>query len=167
MAVLGAWDNHDCSCQLTNLLHVPPILILYAQCVNKKWAHTRSVIPLRQLIEHNQSLRNLNCVDDNDINDVCCDKMCEWSYRIVNFCKCHRESLDNYLHRFLLTKDGQAALHNRNIYQLVAMTWLHSAIKYMSNKVQIPKSPCYMCYNGNFIHQRCSPSYGNYWFTKE
>ena len=69
---------------------------------------------------------------ENDIDEICRDKMCEWSYQIVDFCKFHRESVDiamNFLDRFLLTKFGQAALHDRNIYQLVAMTCLYSAIK--------------------------------------
>jgi hypothetical protein len=88
--------------------------------------------PLRQHIEHNQSIRNPNCVNENDIDEICRDKMCEWSYQIVDFCKFHRESVDiamNYLDRFLLTKYGEAALHDRNVYQLVAMTCLYSAIK--------------------------------------
>ena len=79
--------------------------------------------PLRQRIER---------IDENDIDEICRDKMCEWSYQIVDFCKFHRESVDvamNYLDRFLLTKYGHAALHDRNVYQLLAMTCLYSAIK--------------------------------------
>ena len=79
--------------------------------------------PLRQRIER---------TNESDIDEICRNKMCEWSYQIVDFCKFHRESVDiamNYLDRFLTTPFGQPALHDRNVYQLVAMTCLYSAIK--------------------------------------
>jgi hypothetical protein len=67
-----------------------------------------------------------------DIDEICRNKMCEWSYQIVDFCKFNRESVDiamDYLDRFLLTSYGSSALQDRNIYQLVAMTCLYTAIK--------------------------------------
>lgn len=102
-----------------------------AMCQQEKYTY-KKYDPLSHHFEYNQSLRNPNFVNDNDIDEICRDKMCEWSYQIVDFCKFHRESVDiamNYLDRFLLTKFGQAALHDRNTYQLVAMTCLYSAIK--------------------------------------
>lgn len=93
-----------------------------AMCQQEKFVY-KKYDPLRHRMERTQ---------ENDIDEICRDKMCEWSYQIVDFCKFHRESVDiamNYLDRFLLTKFGQAALHDRNVYQLVAMTCLYSAIK--------------------------------------
>jgi hypothetical protein len=80
--------------------------------------------PLRQ--------QGMEHTHENAIDEICRDKMCEWSYQIVDFCKFHRESVDiamNYLDRFLLTEFGRSALYDRNVYQLVAMTCLYSAIK--------------------------------------
>lgn len=77
-----------------------------------------------------------------DIDEVCRDKMCEWSYQIVDFCKFSRESVDvamNYLDRFLLTAAGTSALQDRNIYQLAAMTSLYSAIKIHERQALSPK----------------------------
>lgn len=77
-----------------------------------------------------------------DIDEVCRDKMCEWSYQIVDFCKFSRESVDiamNYLDRFLLTTAGASALQDRNIYQLTAMTALYSAIKIHERQALSPK----------------------------
>lgn len=77
-----------------------------------------------------------------DIDEVCRDKMCEWSYQIVDFCKFSRESVDiamNYLDRFLLTTAGASALQDRNIYQLASMTALYSAIKIHERQALSPK----------------------------
>jgi Cyclin, N-terminal domain/Cyclin, C-terminal domain len=67
-----------------------------------------------------------------DIDEVCRNKMCEWSYQIVDFCQFRRESVDvamNYLDRYLQTTSGLDALQCRHMYQLVAMTCLYCAIK--------------------------------------
>jgi Cyclin, N-terminal domain/Cyclin, C-terminal domain len=77
-----------------------------------------------------------------DVDEVCRDKMCEWSYQIVDFCKFSRESVDiamNYLDRLLLTAAGASALQDRNIYQLAAMTALYSAIKIHERQALSPK----------------------------
>ena len=77
-----------------------------------------------------------------DIDEVCRDKMCEWSYQIVDFCKFNRESVDiamNYLDRFILTTNGVDAIQNRNVYQLAAMTSLYSAIKIHERQALSPK----------------------------
>ena len=102
-----------------------------AMCQQEMYTY-KKCDPLRQCIERNQSHQHPNYSTENDIDEICRDKMCEWSYQIVDFCKFHRESVDiamNYLDRFLLTRFGQTALHDRNEYQLLAMTCLYSAIK--------------------------------------
>ena len=97
-------------------------------CQQEKLAYQK-VDPLRGAPLHHEG-----AADDSSshVDEICRFKMCEWSFQIVDFCKFHRESVDiamNYLDRFLLTKVGQAALQDRNVYQLVAMTCLYSAIK--------------------------------------
>ena len=99
-----------------------------AMCQQEKLAYQK-VDPLRGAPLHHEG-----AADDSSshVDEICRFKMCEWSFQIVDFCKFHRESVDiamNYLDRFLLTKVGQAALQDRNVYQLVAMTCLYSAIK--------------------------------------
>jgi hypothetical protein len=58
--------------------------------------------------------------------------MCEWCYQVVDFCKFRRETVAigmSYLDRYLCTPTGRAALCNRKLYQLAAMTSLYIAIK--------------------------------------
>lgn len=71
---------------------------------------------------------------DLDIDRDCRDKMCEWTYQIIDFCKFDRESVEiamNYLDRFLLTRSESAtrALHDRSVYQLASMSALYTAVK--------------------------------------
>lgn len=77
-----------------------------------------------------------------DIDIDCRDKMCDWCYQIVTFCQFRRESVEiamSYLDRFLLTQAGAAALEDRNIYQLAAMTALYTAIKIHERQALSPK----------------------------
>ena len=72
------------------------------------------------------------CALHIDIDIDCRDKMCEWCYQIVKFCKFSRETVEiamSYLDRFMLTPAGTAALADRNIYQLASMTCLYTAVK--------------------------------------
>ena len=76
------------------------------------------------------------------IDVECRDKMCEWSYQIVDFCSFSRESVEiamSYLDRFLLTRIGSAVLEDRNIYQLASMTALYTAIKIHERQALNPK----------------------------
>lgn len=62
----------------------------------------------------------------------CRSKMAAWCYQVVDFCKFHRETVEiamNYLDRFLATTAGQAAMADRKVYQLAAMTCLYTSVK--------------------------------------
>jgi len=67
--------------------------------------------------------------------------MIAWCYQIVDICGFDHESVDiavSYLDRFLMTKSGMPALHDRKTYQLVAMTCLYVAIKLFEPEVIDP-----------------------------
>jgi len=77
-----------------------------------------------------------------DIDVDCRNKMAEWCYQVVKFCKFDRESVEiamNYLDRFLLTPAGAPALQDRNIYQLASMTTLYTAIKIHERQAMNPQ----------------------------
>ena len=80
----------------------------------------------------------------HDAIDVDCrNKMCEWCYQIVEFCKLGGDAVEiamSYLDRFLLTKVGAAALHDRNLYQLASMTTLYTAIKVHESQALSPSA---------------------------
>jgi len=68
-------------------------------------------------------------------------KMVTWFQQIVDHCGFDRESVliaTSYLDRFLMTKSGVPALHNKNTFQLVAMTCLYIAIKLFEPEVINP-----------------------------
>jgi hypothetical protein len=98
--------------------------------------------PLHQEVLDDSKICHRVPLQNIDIDEVCRDKMCEWSYQIVDFCKFSRESVDvamNYLDRFLRTTSGLGALQDRNVYQLAAMTALYSAIKILERQALSPK----------------------------
>eukprot|EP00957_Ditylum_brightwellii_P069304 5261454-Ditylum_brightwellii.AAC.1 len=67
--------------------------------------------------------------------------MVTWFQQIVDHCGFDRESVliaTSYLDRFLMTKSGVPALHNKNTFQLVAMTCLYIAIKLFEPEVINP-----------------------------
>jgi len=58
--------------------------------------------------------------------------MINWCYRVVAFFEFRRDTVaisTNYLDRFLSTTEGTNARKNRKIFQLAAMSCLHTAIK--------------------------------------
>lgn len=79
-----------------------------------------------------------NFASDNNLKraiDVDCrTKMCEWCYQVADFCKYQRECVGigmYYLDRFLCSGStgARAALTDRKLYQLAAMTSFFIAIK--------------------------------------
>ena len=75
--------------------------------------------------------------------DVDCRiKMSEWCYQVVDFCKFNRETVSvamNFLDRYLCTPVGSAALNDRKVFQLAAMTCLYTAIKTVEPEAMEPK----------------------------
>lgn len=66
------------------------------------------------------------------IDADCRDKMVEWCYQVVDFCKLNRETVEialSYVDRFMLTPAATAAKNDRDIFQLAFMTCLYTAVK--------------------------------------
>lgn len=66
------------------------------------------------------------------IDRNCRQTMAMWVFQMIDFCKFSNETGSialNYLDRFLSTKQGNIALHDRRIFQLVTMSALEIAIK--------------------------------------
>lgn len=69
-------------------------------------------------------------------------KMTIWCYRIVDFCKFHRETVAitmNILDRFMATPAASLAFHDRSMYQLIVMTCLYTAVKIHEPEAMDPK----------------------------
>jgi hypothetical protein len=72
----------------------------------------------------------------------CRNKMSAWCYQVVDFCKFNRETVSismSYLDRYLMSPTGAAALADRKLFQLAAMTCLYTAVKIHEPEAMDPK----------------------------
>jgi hypothetical protein len=72
----------------------------------------------------------------------CRSKMATWCYQVIDFCKFDRETASiamNYLDRYMLTEQGNAAWVDRKVFQLAAMTSLYTAVKIHEPEAMDPK----------------------------
>lgn len=72
----------------------------------------------------------------------CRTKMTAWCYQVIDFCKFDRETVSiamNYLDRYLASETGSAALLDRKVFQLAAMTCLYTAVKIHEPEAMTPE----------------------------
>jgi hypothetical protein len=65
-------------------------------------------------------------------DEDCRSKMAAWCYKVVDFCKYERETVEiamSLLDRYLMSPQGASVLQDRHIFQLAAMTCLYTAVK--------------------------------------
>eukprot|EP00542_Grammatophora_oceanica_P009416 CAMPEP_0194026086 /NCGR_PEP_ID=MMETSP0009_2-20130614/393_1 /TAXON_ID=210454 /ORGANISM="Grammatophora oceanica, Strain CCMP 410" /LENGTH=282 /DNA_ID=CAMNT_0038664593 /DNA_START=78 /DNA_END=926 /DNA_ORIENTATION=- len=71
----------------------------------------------------------------------CRTKMAEWCYQVVDFCRFNRETVGiamDMLDRYLMA--SPAAIEDRKIFQLAAMTCLYTAVKVHEPEAMEPKT---------------------------
>lgn len=77
--------------------------------------------------ESSKTSDSLSSTSSSGINDIWREKICEWSYQVIDHFDFSREVVSvsiHYLDRFLATRPC-----NKKVFQLVAMTTLFLAIK--------------------------------------
>jgi len=68
------------------------------------------------------------------VDNECRIKMCEWCHQILDFCGFQRETISiamSYVDRYLSSERGQSVLFDRKAYQLLSITALYMAIKFV------------------------------------
>jgi len=94
----------------------------YQQRQNITPSSSRTILPL-----HSSDLSSSTSSSSGCLNEIWREKICEWSYQVVDHFDFNREIVAislSYLDRFLATRQV-----NKKIFQLAAMTTLYLAIK--------------------------------------
>ena len=110
--------------------------------VNVMIIQEQSYLAADYLYQQMPEISAVNGPQRSAVDVDCRTKMSEWCYQVVDFCKFNRETVSiamNVLDRYLSSAAGTAALNDRKVFQLAAMTSLYTAIKTFEPEAMEPK----------------------------